>query len=191
MRVLKIFVPVIMAIGLAGCFGSPERPDLGAVLDRTLGSLKAFQDYLTKQKVTEVKDKDWNQLAKFMTSVMNRNPAVYSKPVGVALLKDAKFEGFEDTNRNQVKDSGESRIFTVEIDAERKRLIATDEGGQSVGSAVARAGTGFLAGMVIGSLLNRQRGAGIRPSSFANRTVTNRQSYARARARSGGIRRGK
>lgn len=194
MRAFKFLIPVTLAITLAGCFGSkPERPDLGAVLDRTLGSLKAFQDYLTKQKVTEVKEEEWKKLSLFMTDVMNREPKFYSKPLGIMLLKDAKFEGYEDKNNNKIKDTGESRVFTVEIDAERKRLIATDEGGSSVGSGMARAGTGFIAGMVLGSLLGRQRGAGIRPSSFANRKVQSRQNYgaARSRARSGGIRRGK
>lgn len=185
-------IPATLALSLAACFGGgPERPDLGAVLDRTIGSLGAFQRYMTSKKATSIEEKDWQQLSGFMGEQMNKQPAIYPKPVGITLLKDAKFEGFVDTNRNKTKDAGEDRIFTVEVDIERKRLIATDEGGQSVGSGLARAGTGFLAGMVIGSLLSRQRGAGVKPSSFANRKVSSRSSYKSPRGRSGGIRRGK
>ena len=43
-------------------------------------------------------------------------------PPGMTL--STTFQGFEDKNANDVHDSGERKLFTVEIDAARSRLIA-------------------------------------------------------------------
>ena len=109
-------------------------------------------------------------------------------------MKDATFLGFVDANGNKVQDDGEGKLFTVEIDSENKRLIATDMAGN--GSHLGFSGAGFLAGALIGSLLSRQRNAGVRPGAFNNRTTTARSDYkapasARSRSRSGGLGRGK
>ncbi len=107
------------------------------------------------------------------------------------LGKDAKFTGVDDANRNKVADADEPLLFTVELDAQNKRMIATDSSG--TGTSHGFSGMGFIAGALIGSMMGRQRSAGIAPGSFSNRKLASPASYnqARSRARSGGLRGGK
>lgn len=106
------------------------------------------------------------------------------------IQSDATFIGYADTNNNGVKDCDEGDIFTLEIDEENQRLIATDVAGNSTGLRFS--GTGFVAGMLIGSLINRQRATGVSKSSFNHRSVSSRAIYrAPSSARSGGLRAGK
>ena len=93
-----------------------------------------------------------------------------------------------------VQDDGEGKVFTVEIDHERKMLIATDVSGN--GTHMGFSGSGFLAGALIGHMLSRQRAAGVGPNAFNNRKTVDRSNYrapssARSRSRSGGLGRGK
>lgn len=169
---------------------SEQTADLGQVLDRTEFALNSYQNYLSENGVTEAGDEQVAEFAGYMADVYNADPRFYNKTLGLEIQADAKFLGFADTNENGTKDSGESDIFTVEIDEENNRLIATDMAGNS--SGLRFSGAGFLAGALIGNLLSRQRGAGITKSSFNNRTVTPRSSYTAPRsARSGGLRAGK
>lgn len=177
---------VLVAIGAYVFFGdssSSASADLGKVLDRTEVSLRSFQDHLTKQGVSQVSNEHMTQLTGFMQQALNTEPAIHTQPIGVQLLKDSTFEGFADANRDNVKDSGEDRLFTVEIDFDGKRLIATGVNGTSTGMGM---GTGLLAGMLMGHLLSSQRAAGVQQGHFANRNVQSRDAYARSQARSGG-----
>jgi hypothetical protein len=107
-------------------------------------------------------------------------PPLYSQPLGVAIDKDGKIVGYADPNANATQEGGEKKLFTIEVDGEKQRLIATDTSG------VARdhgfSGTGLLTGMLIGSLLSRQSSAGIRPSSLSNRSVSSSSNYRSARS---------
>lgn len=172
---------LVVAASLSGCGSSDSGPDLGRVLDRTQQALKVFQNYLTKENAKELTEAHKQQLAAFMGNAMNIQPPVHTTPVGIKLLKDSTFEGFDDPNKNNFQDSGESRLFKVEIDFEGKRLIATSEGGRSTGMGL---GTGLLAGMLMGRLLGGQRAAGVKPGAFANRKVESRSAYRASRARS-------
>ncbi len=178
---------VIAAIGaylFLGSGGNSSRADLSKVLERTEVSLKLFQDHLKKNNIQTVSKEHLDQLTVFMQRVMNKDPAVYTSPVGVTLLKDTTFEGFKDANKDNVKDAGESKLFKVEIDFEGKRLIASDgNGGGFTGMGLA---SGFLLGSLMGNLMGRQRAAGVGPGHFKNRNVQSRASYARSKARSGG-----
>lgn len=182
---------IIVAIGayfFLGDSASSSNADLAKVLDRTETSLRSFQDHMTKQGVTQVTNEHMTQLTGFMQQALNAEPPVHNAPIGVALLKDSTFEGFTDTNRDNIKDAGEDRLFTVEVDFDGKRLIATGVNGTSTGMGM---GTGLLAGMLMGHLLSSQRSAGIQQGHFANRNVQSRDAYARSQARSGGRFRGK
>ena len=93
-------------------------------------------------------------------------------------------------------DTDEKLLFTVELDGQNKRMIASDDAGR--GTYQGFSGSGFLTGILIGSMLGRQRAAGIQPGSFSNRRLASPASYtqgrrtrARSRARSGGLRFGK
>lgn len=192
-----IIVGVLAFIGynfFMGGSSTSQSADLGQVLDRTVFALDKYDAYLKENDVKEAGEKQFDQLTGFMGNVMNQEPRFYDENIGVSLRKDATFEGYTDSNGNRVKDADESEVFTVEIDSENKRLIATDTSGNA--SDVGFSGTGFLAGALIGGLLARQLGGGVKPGSFNDRKTTPRNSYkapasARSRARSGGLGKGK
>jgi hypothetical protein len=189
-----LIVAVIGWLGYSFLMDSNEQSaDLGAVLDRSVLALEKYDEHLTKNNITEAGPKQMDELTGFMGQVMNTQP-FYDKPLGVDLGEDAKFTGWADENGNGIREEGEGDVFTVEVDSEKKRLIATDTAGNA--SDTGFSGTGFLAGALIGSLLARQARAGIQPGSFNNRKTTPRSAYkspasARSRARSGGLGKGK
>ncbi|MEL6585601.1 MAG: hypothetical protein AAFY65_02500 [Pseudomonadota bacterium] len=179
-----------LAYSYFGGTGGEQTADLGQVLDRTEWAIQTYQGHLDENGVTEVTGDNFQEFTGLMVAVLNNEPRFYDKPLGLEIQNDATFLGFADANVNGVKDSGEGDVFTVEIDEENRRLIATDMSGNS--SGLRFSGTGFLAGAMIGSLLSRQRAAGVSKASFNNRTVTPRSNYrAPSSARSGGLRAGK
>ncbi|PCH80905.1 MAG: hypothetical protein COB90_06445 [Hyphomicrobiales bacterium] len=191
-----LFLGVVAVIGFTYLNGSsgPASADLGIVLDRTKVAIEQYQDYLGDQKITEVTDQHMSELAVYMNDVMNAEPRISDAPVAVDILADASFLGYADVNDNLILDEGDTKLFTVEIDSQNERLIASDGSGNATHTGFS--GTGFLAGMLIGNMLTRQRSAGVKPGSFNNRTSTPRSAYkssssARSRVRSGGLSGGK
>jgi hypothetical protein len=185
-------VAIIGFVGYSIFFGdsSEQTADLGQVLDRTEFALNEYQGHLGDQGVTEVSEDQIGEFTQFYTSVLNSEPRFYDASFGIEVQSDATFMGFADANSNGVQDADEGQVFTVEIDEENNRLIGTDVAGNS--SGLRFSGTGFLAGALIGSLIGRQRAAGVSKGSFNNRSVTPRSSYrAPSSARSGGPRAGK
>ena len=187
-------IKTLAVIGAAGIFllgcKSEQTADLGQVLDRTEFVLSNYQEYLGTTGAEEVSDEQMAEFTEYYTSVLNADPRFYDKTLGLDVQADATFLGYADANANGVQDEGEGKVFTVEIDEENNRLIATDVAGNS--SGLRFSGTGFLTGMLLGNLLGRQRGAGISKGSFNNRSVTPRSSYrAPSSARAGGPRAGK
>ncbi|MHA6264580.1 hypothetical protein ACXYMO_15360 [Arenibacterium sp. CAU 1754] len=171
-----------------------QTADLGQVLDRTEYALVNYQGFLSENEVTAPSDDQIKEFTLFYTAVLNADPKFYDKPLGLNVQQDASFLGYADTNGNGTQDNDEGKVFTVEIDEENNRLIATDVAGNSTGLRFS--GTGFLAGALLGHFIGKQRAAGVSRGSFANRNVTSRSAYkapssARSRARSGGIRAGK
>lgn len=197
--VTKLFITGAAAALLVACSSAktPSGPDLGSVLDRTVMALEYAEAQLEKPEGEAEGEAQLETFTSLMHQAMNLDPAFYSKPVGISLREDAAFVGFADLNGNNVSDAGEKDIFTVELDAERNRIIATDvisgEGTYRV------SGAGLMAGYFAGRLLGRQGRAGVKPSSFANRTVKSTTDYrksrpapsARSSTRSGSSRAGK
>jgi len=114
-------------------------------------------------------------------------PAVYPYPVGIASQENGSFDGFKDANSNGVQDKDDNKIFTLEVDTEGKRLLASAEG---TTSGRGFSGSGLLMGMFLGNMLSRQRASGVSPASMRSRTTTPRPS-ARSRSGSGSFSRGK
>ncbi len=165
-------------------FLSPSQPDvdLGKVLDRTQNALASYNNYLKKENITEVKKEHIGRLTGYVHEVVNVAPVLHHNPIGVKMLKDASFEGFDDGNNNNIKDPEDQKLFRVEIDFEGKRLLASDaNGGGYTGSGLM---TGLVGGMLMGRLMGNQRAAGVRPGSMSSRNVTSRASYGRSRAAS-------
>ena len=188
-----IIYGVIGAAVLGAFFFFDEKPkiDLSQVLNRTVIAMDRFDKFLKQKNIEKATDEHMNQLNGFLQKVMNANPQFHEGQIAMKLDKSAKFAGVDDANKNGEVDSGEKQLFTVEIDTENKRLIATDESGAGTYRGIS--GMGFLAGALIGHMLGRQRAAGVTPASFNNRKLSSPGAYrqARSRARSGGARSGK
>ncbi|GAB4148524.1 MAG: hypothetical protein Tsb009_22360 [Planctomycetaceae bacterium] len=125
--------------------------------------------------------------------------------MGVQLRADGAVEGFIDENKNGRKDgANDKKLFTVEIDYERSRLIATDDTGQG-GETYRRDRPyrfrpgGFFMGYMLGSMMGRQNRyySGARASSrprfgsmkmssknYHSKAVTSARSRAKASGRS-------
>lgn len=198
-NLVKLTVAGTMTALLAACSAAstPKGPDLGSVLDRTVMALEYAEAQFEKPEGDTEGETQLENFSALMHQAMNLDPAFYSKPVGISLREDAAFVGFADLNGNNISDAGEKDIFTVELDPERNRIIATDvisgEGTYRV------SGGGLLAGYIAGRLIGRQGRAGVKPSSFANRSVKSSADYrksrpaprARSSTRSGSSRAGK
>lgn len=187
-----VIVAVVGFVGYGIFFGdeSEQTADLGQVLDRTEWTLNEYQGYLGENGITEVGDAEMAEFTTFYTTILNADPRFYEDTLGLEIMEDATFLGFADTNANGLQDDGEGKVFTVEIDEENNRLIATDVAGNA--SDLRFSGSGFIAGMLIGNMISRQRAAGVSKGSFSNRTVTPRANYrAPTSARTGGPRAGK
>ncbi len=188
MKLKYIGIFAIVAL-LGGCFGpSSSEPDLKQVLDRAKAALVNFDKYLKEKNIEKASNEHMGQLTTYMQKAMNLEPRFYKDGlIAMKLLKDAKFEGYNDANKNGKADDGEKKLFYIEVDAANKRLLATAEStNRTVGSGLTGLATGFLAGALISNLMGRQQASGITRNSFNNRKVTPASSYARGRARSGG-----
>lgn len=197
MTTFRIMAGLGLAATLAACSAAPSGPqtvDLGQVLDRTEFAITEYQGYLASNELEDLDEANMEEFTGFYTAVLNTQPGFYDQNLGVSLEDDGSFLGYKDANANAVQDGGEDDLFTVEIDAENQRLIATDMSGESTGLRFS--GAGFVTGLLVGRMLNRQSRAGVSRTALANKTATPRSSYrapasARSRVRSGGTRSGK
>ena len=198
-NIIKITAVIAVTTSLTACGGASSKKgtDLNEVLDRTVIALEFAEAKLEKPADEEASNQQVEVFTSIMHQVMNRAPKLQSQPVGVVLREDAAFIGFNDKNGDNVADAGEKELFSIELDGERNRIIATNlESGQG---SYRVSGTGLFAGYMIGRLMGRQRRAGVKPSSFANRNVkaskprSARRASTRARSstRSGSSRGGK
>lgn len=171
--------------------GKKANVDLTEVLNRSVIAMDKYDRFLKQNKIEKATDEHLNTLNEIFQEELNKSPPLHAGLIATRLGKDAKFTGVDDANSNKVADADEKLLFTVEVDGQNKRMIATDSSG--TGTERGFSGMGFIAGALIGSMLGRQRSAGINPSSFSNRKIASPASYnqARSRARSGGLRGGK
>ena len=171
---------------VASCGSNTRDPDFHGIMDRTVQIL----EYTSQNTQLAEGDAGLAQVEDLIHRAINEQPALHDKPLGLTLEQDASFIGFNDPNQNNVRDGGETKLFTMEVDAANSRLVLTDETGQSRGMGL---GAGLLAGAVIGGLLGRQQRAGVSPNRFAGQNVRQSQPSSRARSssRSGGVRSGK
>lgn len=202
MQFIKVMSLSALLVVIAACSGEPEVEliDLDKVLDVTMNTMDQVKTEtaapIAGQPVDEAtKQKQLDEFNTLFTQNLN-NAKIYSQPLATEVKRDGSFEGFVDANQDLKQDSGEKKLFTVEVDSERNRLIATDtqEGyrrdhGFSMG--------GLATGLLIGHLLSRQSAAGIQPSKFANAQMSPKGyhssavSSAKARAGSGSFKSGK
>lgn len=160
--------------------------DLNQVLDVTVETIYAFEE----KHPEEFPDGDaaFVQFSEDLTENYNAAmPAIYKEPITVQPQEDASLLAFVDKDGNKEFDSNsEEALYMVEIDGENSRVIATSRSGAINDYRIS--GAGLLTGMLIGSMLSRQRAAGANPASKKTRTA---RQAARSRAGSGSHSRGK
>lgn len=193
MKNLIRFLPIAL---IAGCNFSSTGSDLIAndidlnqVLDVTVETIYAFEENHPELAGTQANDPDGAFLQFSEDLATNYNaatPALYEgKQIGVIPQEDASLIAFEDANGNANYDEGEDALYLIEVDGENSRVIATSRSGEVNDSRIS--GTGLLTGMLIGSMLSRQRASGANPASKKTQTA----KQARSRAGSGSHSRGK
>jgi hypothetical protein len=197
---------------LSACGGQRvEVINLNRVLDVMKSTLKEMD---AKGGGAKIDPKDTAAVQKYMNDfntafAKNLNAAKLMKtPIGTKVEREGSILGFTDKNKNMQLDygRGERRLFRVEIDKPKNRLIAADlQRGYYRDSGYHFSGTGLLAGMLIGHMLSRQSAAGLSSSRYTNSRMSPRNYHsgavsraraaararARSRSRSGSFSRGK
>lgn len=77
-----------------------------------------------------------------------------STPIGVSVDETGDVIGFTDSNRNNIRESGDNQLFKVQVDPAGERLIASDQDGHSRPHHY----RGFGSGMFLGYMLSRNMG---------------------------------
>jgi len=170
---------------------SDEDIDLNAVLDVTVDTLYSFQESLdTLDQETLDPENTFVEFSQELQANYNSaTPALSSMPIGVIPRTDSSLLAYEDANQNNEMEESEAALFLVEIDGERSRVIASSRSGAVNDHHFS--GTGLLAGYLIGSMLNRQRMAGVTSSSLSKKQPITARAAAKARAGSGSHAKGK
>lgn len=162
--------------------------DLNAVLDVTLDTLYTYQDKMGEEEPDS--DTMLLGLADDLQAGYNKaSPALYTEHIGVAAQNDASFLAFEDKDQNSEMTDGEDSLFIIEIDGENSRIIASSRSGAV--SDHRFSGTGLVAGYLLGSMLSRQRAAGVDTKRLASTQTRTASAAARSRAGSGSHSKGK
>jgi len=177
--------------------------DINGVMDRTID---AMVDFAAEAEESGASLRDDQMIPAFgpkLLSALNSRPKVFTGRLGLIANSDASFKGFDDPNKNNQQDEGEQHLFTLEIDAENERLIATDFSNNTYGTKFR---DGQYHGFFFVWVSRRQTAAGIGPNRFAGRNIDTRMKpvrtasskgrggrgrSARSKARSGGSRSGK
>ncbi len=176
---------VILLVGCSG--GTQSSIDLDRVLKIGASSLHKLQDNTMVNKENAMQEFSND----FANNLNSTQPFVYpAGPLGVKPEVDGSFVGFHDENSNQKMEAGEKAVFKLELDSKNNRLVASDQDAVR-DQPFSGMGTGFLAGMLLGNILNRQSATGANPASrkatsrSAYQNQRNARSSARSRAGSG------
>ena len=183
---------------LSACSSRTASVDLDRVLDVTSQTLTSFEQEQAYNNYTEnselnadgtpvvkttMNEESIKEFGKQLERNLNRAaPQIHPETIGVNMSEDGSIQGYNDKNNNGMKDSGEKELFKIEVDGEKQRLLASS--GEYVRDH-GFSGSGLLTGLLIGNMLSRQRGAGIRPSSLSSKRAVSKSAYKSARTRSG------
>ena len=166
---------------------SNDEIDLNLVLDITVETLHTVSETVDENTDSE---QAFETLAKALSVDYNKaQPALYTEYIGVDPRSDSSLLAYGDTNGNNNLDDGELALFMIEIDGENSRIIASNNSGAVNDHHFS--GTSLMAGYLIGSLLTRQRGAGVNSKSLASKQPVTSRAAAKARAGSGSHSKGK
>jgi len=101
--------------------------------------------------------------------------------VGIGYTKSGAFVGYADESEDGEMDEDERAIFTVEVDAEQSRLIATDVENSYHREGSYRSGSGFLTGFLIARMVSGQRSMGVNTSKFKSMSMSPRGYHSAAK----------
>lgn len=206
-KTAPVLLAVVLPLTLAACGGASSdyaKVNAKEVVDRIAKTLVNFDVYLRRYDYKYVDATMMKQFNNTIQHDLNAAPRFHPTKIITRMAKDTSIMGYGDVNKNGKADKGEPKLFKMEMDLDNNRVIVTTGGGQATGRNMSRSG-GFFAGVMVGSLMNRQTDAGIKRGHFDKRRVANAPiskkvalrggrrggSTARSAARSGGIRGGK
>jgi hypothetical protein len=180
---LAIALPLV----LGGCAQQTPGVDLDRVMRIALESMQRYEQTHLGSVSGSMDEQAMSAFSRELSDDLRMaQPPLYSGPISVLVANDGSIQGYHDRNANYVRETGEEDLFKIEVDSSNQRIIASHNGevrDQGLGM-----GSGFLMGMLMGSLLNRQSAAGIRPGAFDSKRATPkrpRTSYSSARSRAG------
>ena len=119
------------------------------------GNVKA-QAVVGIEAVDEEDKEKTESFVKLFRTKLNAAKLV-STPIGVKIEDSGVINGFADKDKNNVMGAGEKSLFKIEIDAERNRVVATDNGGHYRDHSYHRS-HGLFSGYFFGRMLSRNRG---------------------------------
>ena len=165
MRYLKLnFVVAMLAVGIvsiAGCTSTVnvDIVDLNKVLDAfetTLTELDGEDESGSADSLNQPVEEDKGKESEFLTAfAKNLNTAkVMRGPVGVEFNESGSIIGFADGDKNNIKAGSEKTVFTLDLDLDRNRVVASDNSGHYRDHRY-RPRFGFFSGYMLGSMLNR------------------------------------
>jgi hypothetical protein len=165
--------------------------DLNRVLDVTVDTLHSYQEKIELSGGEPDSDQVFLDFSNDLAiNYNNAQPTIYTKgSIGVSPQTDASLLAFVDANGNAELEESEELLFLIEIDGENARIIASSSSGAI--NEHHFSGTGLLTGYLIGSMLTRQRAAGVSSKSLASKKPITSRAAAKTRAGSGSHSKGK
>lgn len=161
---LNFIVAMLLSVGIvsfAGCTSTVnvDVVDLNKVLDAfetTLEELDGEDESGSAESLNQPVEEDKEKESEFLTAfAKNLNTANVTKgPVGVEFNESGSIIGFADSDNNNVKSSAEKQVFTLDLDFERNRVVASDNSGHYRDHRY-RPRFGFFSGYMLASMLNR------------------------------------
>ena len=181
-KVLDVLV-VVLDEQAGGAKGKATAMGDGKTADKVV-EMPAGQEDPAIEKAFEKKFADKLNAAKLMSS-----------PIGIDVNAKGEVIGFIDPNKNNVQSAGEKKLFSIEIDIEGGRLIASDTSGNRRPHRYHSGMSGFLLGTMLGrqsrfysgarsSLKPNYKGQSMSPTGYHRSAL----SKARSRASSSGFR---
>ena len=195
---ISVLLIIFSSLFLTSCNKSKSLVDLDIVLKIASTNFEKIESHSKKYEESKLMELF---LSQFEDDLNQATPKLYAKNIGVSLESNGSILGFSDDNYNGKYDSKEQKLFSLEVDAENNRLLASE--GERVREYRHRShGGGFFTGMLIGSLLSRQRTSGVNTRNLSSRRATakvntkpksstRKGSSAKSRSRSGSYSRGK
>lgn len=178
--VLDIFVEVLDGSDseFRTAMGSdPERAAMLAELDNEEFTVEAVDDAEAESVASAQR-----AFTGIYAGTLNASPerTHFDGLLGVAIRDDGAVIGFHDKNADGDKGADEPDVFSVELDNENRRLIATDltREGFHRDKPYRMRGAGLFTGFLLGSMLGRQQTAGVDSKRFGGLKMSTRGYHA-------------